>query len=67
VTALRFLSKKQVRELTTLSFSQQDRLRKAGNFPKLYKLGRYRNSRVVMLEEDVLEWMRDWVAEPETD
>jgi predicted DNA-binding transcriptional regulator AlpA len=61
------LSKKQVRERTTLSPPQQDRLRKVGKFPKLYKLGPYRNSRVVMLEEDVEEWMRDRVAEPETD
>jgi hypothetical protein len=59
---LRFLSKRQVRELTTLSPTQQDRLRKEGKFVELYKLGIYRNSRAVVLEEDLLEWMRKRVA-----
>jgi hypothetical protein len=54
-----------MRDLTTLSISQQDRLWKEGKFVKLYKLGDHRNSRVVAVEDDLLEWMRKRVAMPE--
>jgi len=60
---LQFLSKKQVRERTTLSISQQDRLRKEGRFPKLYKLGPYQNSRAVVLASALEDWMREQLAE----
>jgi prophage regulatory protein len=59
---LRFLTKRQVRELTTLSFTQIDRLEADGKFPKRSRLGNYPNSRVVWLEEEILEWMRDRIA-----
>ena len=62
---MRFLNKRQVRELTTLSFTQIDRLEDAGKFPKRMRLGNYPNSRVVWLEEEILEWMRERVAERE--
>jgi prophage regulatory protein len=62
---LRFLKKRQVRELTTLSFTQIDRLEAAGKFPKRMRLGIYRNSRVVWLEEEILEWIRERVAQRE--
>ncbi|MGZ8889149.1 MAG: helix-turn-helix transcriptional regulator [Halobacteriota archaeon] len=32
------LSKKQVREMSTISFTQIDRLEKAGNFPKRVRI-----------------------------
>jgi prophage regulatory protein len=64
-TQMRFLSKRQVRELTTLSFTQIDRLEAAGKFPKRMRLGNYPNSRVVWLEEEILEWMRERVAKRE--
>ena len=59
---MRFLRKRQVRELTTLSFTQIDRLEAAGKFPKRRRLGNYPNSPVVWLEEEILEWMRERVA-----
>ena len=62
---MRFLSKRQVRELTTLSFTQIDQLEAAGKFPKRMRLGNYPNSRVVWLEEEILEWMRERVAKRE--
>ena len=62
---MRFLKKRQVRELTTLSFTQIDRLEAAGKFPKRMRLGDYPNSRVVWIEEEILEWMRQRIAERE--
>ena len=62
---MRFLTKRQVRELTTLSFTQVDRLEAAGKFPKRMRLGDYPNSRVVWIEEEILEWMRQRIAERE--
>jgi prophage regulatory protein len=62
---LRFLTKRQVRELTTLSFTQIDRLEADGKFPKRMRLGKYPNSRVVWIEEEILEWMRERIAERE--
>jgi predicted DNA-binding transcriptional regulator AlpA len=65
VTALRFLKKRQVRELTTLSFTQIDRLEADRKFPKRTRLGKYRNSRVVWIEEEISEWMKERIAERE--
>jgi prophage regulatory protein len=62
---MRFLSRRQVRELTTLSFTQIDRLERAGKFPRRMRLGFHRTSRVVWIEEEVLEWMRERLAERE--
>ena len=62
---MRFLTKRQVRELTTLSFTQIDQLEADGKFPKRMRLGKYRNSRVVWIEEEILEWMRERIAERE--
>ncbi len=59
---MKFLSKKQVRELTTLSFAQIDRLENAGKFPERTALGQYRNSRVAWLESEVVEWMKERLA-----
>ena len=52
---MRFLSKKQVRELTTLAFASIDRLEKAGKFPKRKHIG----WRVVWIEAEVLAWMKE--------
>src|SRR5438876_8251393 len=57
----RLLSAKQVREVTSLSERQQDRLEDLGKFPKsfpLYEGGR----RKARLESEVLKWMADRVA-----
>jgi prophage regulatory protein len=55
---MQFLSKKDVRELTTLSFTQIDRLEKAGRFPKRRRIGYW----VVWIESEVSEWMREKAA-----
>jgi predicted DNA-binding transcriptional regulator AlpA len=51
---MRFLTKKQVRELTTLSLPTIDRKRKDPLFPKRRTIG----SRVVFVESEILTWMR---------
>ena len=62
---MRFLSKRQVRDLITLSFTQIDRLEAAGKFPKRLRLSEFANGRAVWLEEEILEWMRERVARRE--
>jgi prophage regulatory protein len=58
---MRFLSKRQVRELISLSFTQIDRLEAAGKFPKRLRIG----FRVVWVEDEVLEWMRERIHDRE--
>ena len=57
---MRFLSKKQVRDLISLSFASIDRMEKSGHFPLRIKLGQLR---VVWLEDQILDWMRQRIAE----
>jgi prophage regulatory protein len=64
-TALRFLSKKAVRDLITLSFTQIDRREAAGKFPKRLRLSEFPNGRVVWLEDEVFKWMQERIAERE--
>jgi prophage regulatory protein len=56
----RFLSKKQVRDRTGLSYTQIDRLEDQDKFPKRIPLT---SGRVVWIEEEVLEWMRRRITE----
>lgn len=51
---MRFLSKKQVRDLISLSFASIDRMEKSGHFPLRRRIGQLR---VVWIEEEVLDWM----------
>jgi predicted DNA-binding transcriptional regulator AlpA len=51
---MRFLTKKQVREITTLSFAEIARREAAGMFPQRRRLSEYPNGRVVYVEEVVL-------------
>jgi prophage regulatory protein len=60
---MRFLSKKGVRHLVSLSFTQIDRLESAGKFPKRMRLSEFPNGRVVWLEQEVFEWMKERLAE----
>jgi predicted DNA-binding transcriptional regulator AlpA len=62
---MRFLSKRQVRDLITLSSTQIDREERERDFPKRMRLGNHRSSRVVWLEEEVLEWMGRRLAKRE--
>ncbi|MDP1732474.1 MAG: AlpA family phage regulatory protein [Devosia sp.] len=57
---MRFLSKKQVRDLISLSFASIDRMEASGHFPLRIRLGQLR---VVWLEEQVIEWMRQRIKE----
>lgn len=52
----KLLSKKQVRELISLSFTQIDRLEKLGKFPKRIRLGQ---SRVAWIADEVEKWIQD--------
>ena len=56
---MRFLSKKAVRDLISLSYATIDREEAAGTFPKRIRRG----SRVMWLESEVQEWMRARIAE----
>lgn len=51
------MTKKQVRETTTLSFAHIDRLEARGEFPRRRKLTDAPNGRVVWVREEVMEWI----------
>lgn len=57
---MRFLSKRQVRDLVLYSPQHIDRLEAAGKFPKRVQLG---PCRVGWLEDEVIEWMKARIAE----
>jgi prophage regulatory protein len=59
-SAMRLLSKKQVREIVLYSPQHVARLEQAGKFPKRIRLGK---SRVGWLEEEVLNWLKARIAE----
>jgi len=56
---MKFLSKKQVRDLVGLSSTQCSRLENEGRFPLRVRVG----FRVFYVEEEILEWMRIRIAE----
>jgi len=58
----RFLSKKDVRALITLSATQIARLESEGKFPRRIRLGAGRYSRVVWIYEEVIAWMEAKVS-----
>lgn len=60
---IRLLSPKQVRELTSLSERQQDRLEAFGKFPRSVKLGAGRNARKGRVETEIIAWMAARIAE----
>ena len=55
---MRFLSKKQLRDLIGIGPTQVSRLEAAGQFPLRVNVG----YRVFWLEDEVLDWMRERVA-----
>lgn len=57
---MRFLSKRQVRDLVLYSPQHIDRLEAAGKFPKRVQLG---PCRVGWVESEVIEWMKQRIAE----
>jgi predicted DNA-binding transcriptional regulator AlpA len=54
---LRFLTKKQVREKTTLSPAEIDRREHQHRFPKRHRLSDAPRGRVVWWEHEIDEWM----------
>ncbi len=56
---MRFLSKKQLRALIGLSPTQIARLEEAGQVPLRVRIG----YRVFWVEDEVLDWMRERVAQ----
>lgn len=54
-TAMRFLSKKQVKQMVLYSFAHIARMERDGKFPKRVPLG---PGRVGYVEQEVLDWMQ---------
>ena len=59
----RLLSRKKVKELTSLSLAQIDRLEKAGKFPKRIRLTDHPRGRCAYLESEILEWIADRIVQ----
>ena len=57
-----FLSKKQVKQLLSLSFATIDRLEAAGKFPRRFKLT---DARVAWDEEELKQWMLERLSQRE--
>ncbi len=60
---MRLLSKRQVKEMVLYSPQHIARLEQAGKFPKRVRLG---NNRVGWVEEEVLDWLHERMAERDT-
>jgi len=53
----RLLTRKQVRELTTLSLTEIDRKEEAGKFPERVRLSDNPRGRCAYVESEVLDWI----------
>lgn len=60
---MKFLSKKQVRDIVGLSYAHTHRLEKDGLFPQRVKLGHHHNSRAMYVEDEITDWMHERIAE----
>lgn len=58
----RLLSKKQVREITTLSYTQTARLIKEGKFPPGIRLTDHPRGRVAWTDTSVYEWLKSRIS-----
>ena len=54
---LKLLSKKQVKEIVTLSYAHIDRLEAAGRFPKRIRLTNHKRGRCAYLADDIEAWI----------
>ncbi len=52
---MRFLSKKQVKQMVLYSYAQLARMEREGRFPKRVPLG---PGRVGYVEQEILDWMQ---------
>lgn len=56
------LSRRQVREIVTLSFAHLSRLEAEGKFPKRLRLTEHPNGRVAWVKSEVEEWIAQRIA-----
>jgi predicted DNA-binding transcriptional regulator AlpA len=61
--AMRFLTKKQVKDLTTLSFAEIARREANGRFPRRRRLSEHPRGRVVYIEAEIIDWMESCPAD----
>ena len=66
VTAMKLLSKRQLKELVLYSPQHIQRLEDAGRFPKRVRLGNCPRSRVGWIESEVLDWLRERIERRDT-
>lgn len=59
---MKFLSRKEVCHLVQLSRAEIARREALGRFPQGVKLGDHHNSRVVYVDDEVLDWMAQQVS-----
>jgi len=57
------MSRKQVKELISLSLAQIDRLEKAGKFPKRIRLTDHLRGRCAYVESEILQWIVDRIVQ----
>jgi predicted DNA-binding transcriptional regulator AlpA len=57
----RLLTRKQVREITTLSFAEIARREKAGTFPPRIRLSDSPRGRVAWLESVIYDWVKSHI------
>jgi predicted DNA-binding transcriptional regulator AlpA len=67
MSARRFLSKSQVREICKLSYSEMTRREKRMRFPSRLRLGPHRNSRTVYIEDEIAKWVDEQIAKRRID
>lgn len=58
----RFLTKKQVRDITTLSFAETARREEEGRFPERKRLSAHPRGRVAYPDDEIAKWMDDPVG-----
>ena len=59
----RLLSRKQVKELISLSLTQMDRLEKANRFPKRVRLSEHPRGRCAYVQSEILKWIIDRIVQ----
>ena len=59
----RLLSRKQVKELISLSYAQMARLEKAGKLPKRVRLTDHPRGRCAYAQSEILKWIVDKIIQ----
>ena len=63
----RFLKKKEVCYLTSLSPAELERRERDGRFPRRRRLSNHQRGRVVWVDTEVVEWMGTFLPQEPTD